>query len=147
MDILRIGVFQNPCPLLCVEFVSDQKLFVWAIQVKFGIISIDDMLTQMKVRFPSYLGRIRDSQLYRMLEFASQGRPRARRVLTSESKVNTVNYWPKGVFAETTADSVSSFKTENIMLFDSNFVYDLQVDFPTARGPPFDDEPELNCVE
>ncbi len=136
MDILRIGVSARPRPVLSVEFVRGRKLYVWRLEFDPFKFSADEIVKLMKAQYPQYLSEVPSDQLSRLVKHVTLNRaPELREVSSVHEDLNKVD---DSKLKKVKSEMEIGFQKNSISKNDKNFVYDLQIDFPTPRGLPFD---------
>ena len=136
MEILRLGVASKPRPVLSVEFTRARKLLVWRVEFDPWKYSTAHLVRELKQKFPQYLDRVSIGQLSKLLSHViksptSQQKPKA---IMNED----LNKADDSTLNRVKAEMEEGYKRYALSKSDPNFVYDLQVDFPTPRGPAFD---------
>ena len=140
MEVLRLGITTDPKPVLSVEFVRDRRLYVWRLEFQIDGISVEDLVLRMKSEYPKYMARISTSQLARLVRFASTRVSKDLNRDKSEANLTDLNKMGDSELNQVKAEMATAYEASHISPHDKGYRYDFEINFPTPRGGPFDED-------
>lgn len=141
MELLRIGVSTKPHPILSVEFLRGRKLYVWRLKFNPFTYTASDIVARMKRDYKRYLDEVSSDQLITLVKHVVQNRGSEPQMRSGEDDLNKLDDFNLNTIK---SSMEKGFRKNEICKADGNFIYDLQVDFPTPRGLPFDSDCDGN---
>lgn len=137
MEVLRLGVSSKPRPVLSVEFTRGRRLLVWRVEFNPWKYPIAHLVKEMKRQFPKYLEKVSTGQLSKLLGNILRGQASQPKSHSKALMDEDLNKADDSTLNRVKEDMEEEYKRNSLTKSNPNFVYDLQVDFPTPRGGPF----------
>jgi hypothetical protein len=127
-------------PVLSLEFVRDRRLYVWRLQFQVNGLSVDDLVIRIKSEYPKYMSRISTSQLARLVRFAAARVSNGITRNKSEAILCDLNKMGDSELDRIKADMSVAYEANLLRPEDKSYRYDFEINFPTPRGGPFDED-------